>query len=202
MLQLRVSLEEVTPTVWRRLLVPGSIRLDKLHRTNQAMGWQDSHLHCFDIGGVRYGMQFDDYPEDEQDEQAITVLHAFDGVDRVTHEYDFGDGWEHELVVEARSRLPIGLKCVGVCLDGQHACPPEDCGGPGGYADLLSVLADPTHEEHEFLLGWVGGPFDPTEFDLALANARPAGGALTAGGERSKSTSTPWNIHFFQRDES
>ena len=171
-LQLRVSLDEVEPVVWRRLLVPGSIRLDKLHRMlNEAMGWQDSHLHSFDIGGVRYGMKLDDYPEDEEDEKSITVLRAFDGVDRARHEYDFGDGWEHEIVIEARSRLPIGLK-FGVCLDGENACPPEDCGGPGGYADLLSVLADPTHEEHEFLLGWVGGPFDPTEFDLGLANAR------------------------------
>ena len=116
------------------------------------------------------------------------------------YEYDFGDGWEHEIVVEARSRLPIGLK-FGVCLDGQHVCPPEDCGGPGGYADLLSVLADPTHEEHEFLLGWVGGPFDPTEFDLALGQRSPADGALTAGRERSEATPTPWKIHFFHRDE-
>jgi hypothetical protein len=172
-LQLRVSLEEVTPTVWRRLLVPGTVRLDKLHLMLQAaMGWQDSHLHSFDVGGVRFGMQVDDDdPEDEEDEKSITVMRAFDGADRGVYKYDFGDGWEHELVVEARSRSSIGLK-FGVCLNGENACPPEDCGGPGGYADLLSVMADPTHEEHEFLLSWVGGPFDPAEFDLALANAR------------------------------
>ena len=170
--QLRVSLDSVEPPVWRRLLVPGSVRLDKLHRMLQgAMGWEDSHLHCFEIGGVRFGPQFDDYPEDEEDEKSGTVMRAFDRVDRGVYEYDFGDGWEHELVVEARSRSPIGLK-FGVCLDGENACPPEDCGGPGGYADLLSVLTDPAHEEHGFFLDWVGGPIDPAEFDLALANAR------------------------------
>lgn len=71
----------------------------------------------------------------------------------------------------AFSRSPRGLK-FGVCLDGQNACPPEDCGGPNGYADLLRVLADPTHDEHEHMRSWIGGPFDPTEFDLSLANAR------------------------------
>lgn len=171
-LQLHVSLDEVEPTVWRRLLVPGSVRLDKLHHMLQAaMGWTDSHLHCFEIGGVRFGMQLDDYPEDEQDEKTTTVMRAFDGADRGVYEYDFGDGWEHEIVVEARWRTALGLK-FGVCLDGQQACPPEDCGGPGGYADLLSVLFDPTHDEHDFMLDWVGGLFDPAEFDLALANAR------------------------------
>jgi len=170
-LQLRVTLEDVDPPVWRRLLVPGSVRLDKLHRMLQAaMGWGDSHLHCFQIGESRFGMQADDYPEDELDETDVTVVAAIGEATRFSYEYDFGDGWDHEVLVERRWRMAIGLK-FGVCLDGANACPPEDCGGSGGYARLLEVLADPNHEEHEELAGWVGGRFDASEFDVGLANA-------------------------------
>lgn len=153
------------PTVWRRLLVPGSVRLDKLHLMLQAaMGWDGHHLHCF-------GMQFDEYPEGELDEKETTVLRAIGSARRFFYEYDFGDGWRHEVVVESLSRLERGLK-FGVCVDGQNACPPEDVGGPSGYADLLDVLADPAHDEHEHMRGWIGGSFDAMEFDLARANVR------------------------------
>lgn len=172
MFQLRLTLEDVTPTVWRRLLVPGSVRLNKLHSMFQAaMGWEGYHLHCFEIGEARFGMHFDDFPEDELDEKEVTVLRAIGAARRFFYEYDFGDGWRHEVVVESLSRLPRGLK-FGVCIDGQNACPPEDCGGPSGYADLLDVLADPAHDEYEHMRGWVGGPFDASEFDVAFANAR------------------------------
>lgn len=170
--QLRIELADIDPPVWRRLLVPGSVRLDKLHRMIQAaMGWEDCHLHSFSVGDARYGMQFDDYPEDELDEKSVSVVGAIREAKSFTYEYDFGDGWEHEILVEARWTMPIGLK-FAVCLDGQNACPPEDSGGPGGYAMLLEALADSSHDEHEELLRWAGGAIDPTEFDLALANAR------------------------------
>lgn len=172
MFQLRLSLVDVMPTVWRRLLVPGSVRLDKLHRMFQAaMGWEDYHLHSFTIGDARIGMRFDDYPDDELDEKEWTVLRAIGEVRRFFYEYDFGDSWRHEVVVESFWRSSRGLK-FAVCVDGQNACPPEDCGGPPGYADLLEVLADPSHEEHEHMRSWVGGPFDAAEFDVAFANAR------------------------------
>ena len=167
-----IELRDVTPRAWRRLLVPASVRLHKLHRIFQAsMGWEDCHLHNFDIGEDRYGMQFDDYPEGELDEQSVTVLRAVGSQERFSYEYDFGDSWEHEISVTSISRMPIGLK-FAVCLDGGGACPPEDCGGTGGYAELLRVLNDPSDEEHDHLSAWVGGPFDPHEFDLALVNAR------------------------------
>lgn len=167
---LRITLEEVTPTVWRRLLVPGTIRLAKLHDVFQsAMGWTNSHLHRFTIGGESFGMHVDDYPEDEVDEMEVSVLQAIGEHRRFSYEYDFGDSWDHEVVVEEHARLPHGLKHA-VCLDGQNACPPEDCGGVGGYAELLEAVADPTHEEHDNLLDWVGGAFDPALFDLAAVN--------------------------------
>jgi hypothetical protein len=168
--RLRITLEDVVPTVWRRLLVPGSVRLAKLHDVFQAaMGWTNSHLHSFTIGGQLYGMHFDDYPEDEIDEKEVTVLRGIGEHRGFSYEYDFGDSWQHEIVVEDLVRTPRGLK-YAVCLDGQNACPPEDCGGVGGYAELLEVLADPGHEEHDRLVQRVGGAFDPNFFDLAAVN--------------------------------
>ncbi len=90
------------------------------------------------------------YPEDEIDEKQVTVLRAIGEHRSFAYEYDFGDSWEHEVIVEDFVRTPFGLKHA-VCLDGQNACPPEDCGGAGGYAELLEVLANPEHEEHEHL---------------------------------------------------
>ena len=85
------------------------------------------------------------------------------------YEYDFGDSWDHEVVVEESVTSARGLKHA-VCLTGENACPPEDCGGVYGYADLLQVLADPRHEEHEHMMEWAGGPIDPASFDLVAAN--------------------------------
>ena len=171
-MQLRIALAEIEPEVWRRILVPGSVRLDKLHRMFQAaMGWDDCHLHCFKIGGARFGMQFDEFPEGELNEKDFTVVRAISEATRFSYEYDFGDSWDHEVVVERAWRMPIGLK-FGVCLEGGNACPLEDCGGSGGYEMLLEVLADPTHEDYDHMASWAGGALDPAEFDLGLANAR------------------------------
>ncbi len=135
-----------------------------------AMGWTNSHLHSFTIGEQQYVMEVDD-PEEELDEQETTVSVALrGGVRRFTYAYDFGDSWEHEVVVEDATSSPLSLKHA-VCLDGQNACPPEDVGGVGGYEQFLEALADPTHEEHARYLDWVGYRFDPAAFDLAALNA-------------------------------
>ncbi len=169
--QLRAQLKRVDPVVWRRLLVPGSVRLDKLHLVLQAaMGWTNSHLHCFRVGDLAYGTQFDDNPLDELDECSVSVTQVLRDERRFIYEYDFGDSWEHDVVVEDRSSLRLGLR-FAVCLDGQNACPPEDCGGVPGYRAMLRALDDPADEERESYLAWLGGPFDPAHFDLAEANA-------------------------------
>ena len=135
-----------------------------------AMGWTNSHLHAFEVGDKRYGMCFDEYPEGEIDEKTVTVLQAIRDERRFTLEYDFGDSWEHDVVVEDLTWSYFGLK-FGVCLDGQNACPPEDVGGPPGYRRFLEAIADPEDEEHDDYLEWAGGSFHAAEFDLATANA-------------------------------
>ena len=171
-LQLLVELDEVTPTVWRRVLAPTGVRMSRLHDMIQAaMGWTDSHLHVFTVGDAHYGMCFDEHPEDEIDEQTVTVLQALRKQSRFTYEYDFGDGWEHTITVEAEFHTPHVLK-FALCLAGDNACRPEDCGGPGGFEYFLEALTDPKHEEHENYVRWNGGDtFDRTAFSLVEVNA-------------------------------
>lgn len=171
--QLRVRLEGTNPVVWRRLLVPGQLRLPALHSVFQeAFGWSDSHLHQFRVGSSVYAVHTEDWDTDDgdTDEAEVSVFDAFHGERRGFYDYDFGDSWHHEVVVESESSIPGALKHA-VCLDGQNRCPPEDVGGVDGYAEFLGAISDPAHEEHDELLAWVGGSFDPEDFDLAAANA-------------------------------
>ena len=176
-LQLRISLVDVTPTIWRRLLVPGEIKLSKLHAIYQAaMGWEDYHLHYFEIEGRRYGVPDSDWENDDIDEESVMISDvlmlsnvANGGQIRFLYDYDFGDSWRHEVVVESMDPMPQILK-FAVCIDGQRACPPEDCGGTHGYRDLLEAICDPNHEEHGDYASWAGR-LDPEFFDLAIINA-------------------------------
>lgn len=168
---MRIQLNDVDPVVWRRLLVPGAVRMGKLANILlAAMGWSNSHLHAFTVGEARYGMNYDDYPEDEIDEKSVTVLQALRDERRFTFDYDFGDSWEHEVVIEELTWSSLGLK-YGVCLDGANACPPDDVGGTWGYGEFLNAITDPSHEQHGSYLEWIGEPFDPTQFDLGDVNA-------------------------------
>jgi hypothetical protein len=135
------------------------------------MGWDDSHLHNFEIGEITYGAPDEDgdFDPDEVDEESATVEAAFKGHHGGTYTYDFGDCWEHEIVLEDAATLePLRY---AACVDGRRACPPEDCGGIPGYAALIEVLSDPTHEDHEEIVGWLGGEFDPEAFNLVAVNA-------------------------------
>jgi hypothetical protein len=167
--QLKVTLCDVVPQVWRRVLVPGAYTLDRVHRVIQtAMGWHDVHLHSFEIDGQQYGQPDPDGElalRDEIDCRLDAVAHK--GA-RFSYTYDFGDWWEHDVVVEdvfgadPEERYPL-------CLDGERSCPPEDVGGAYGYRTFLAVLGDPTHPEHRAMRGWVGGAFDPESFDPGRA---------------------------------
>ena len=127
--QLRISLMDHTPTIWRRLLVPGEIKLSRLHEIFQAaMGWEDYHLHSFEIDGQRYGMPDPDWEIDDIDERGVVFADVVAARMRFFYEYDFGDSWRHEVVTESVGPVPLVLK-FATCVDGQRACPPEDCGG-------------------------------------------------------------------------
>ena len=172
--QLRIELREVKPPVWRRVLVPETVTLTKLHAILQStMGWTNSHLHEFEIAHRRYGLpdpEWDMGGEPLTDERRVRLQPLLEsGVRRLTYLYDFGDHWEH--VVKVEDLLPPNPDSTPiVCLGGENACPPEDVGGVPGYAEFLAALADPTHEEHEDMRRWIGYPFDPISFDLNAVN--------------------------------
>lgn len=136
------------------------------------MGWEDRQLHSFEIAGQRFESfdEDDDGDEDAVDEDTAVVSELLETGTRFLYEYDFGDGWNHEIVVEAVEDIPQALKHA-VCLDGQRACPPEDCGGVPGYAEFLQAIGGPGHPEHRDYLSWVGGTFDAEALDLAATNA-------------------------------
>lgn len=175
--RLKITLEAVDPPVWRRVLVPSSITLARLHAVIQgAMGWTDSHLHQFDIDGVRYGPGDDDDHDFDDDEPAVderrVALHSVASAKAVfTYTYDLGDDWRHRIEVEEVTP-PDRSVAYPRAVDGARACPPEDVGGPYGYGGFLEAIADPHHEEHDDYLDWVGGSFDPARFDLDEANRR------------------------------
>jgi hypothetical protein len=167
--QVRISLADVTPEVWRRVAVPGAYTLDRVHRVIQyAMGWQNYHLHSFEIDGVQYGEPDPDGELDLRDELEVR-LDAVAGKDsRFVYTYDFGDWWEHEISVEAIYPPEPDVR-YPLCLEGERACPPEDVGGAYGYAGFLDAITDPEHPEYAAMREWIGKPFDPAAFDHELA---------------------------------
>jgi hypothetical protein len=171
---IKLSLREIKPQVWRRIEVASTITLADLHQVIQtALGWTNSHLHEFDLGDVRYGMTrvdgFDDGLDDMQDEAGVRLDTVCQPGDRFIYNYDFGDGWEHVVVIEKAVAIEPGTRYPR-CTAGRNACPPEDCGGPWGYADMLKTLAGKRNAERAELIEWLGGEFDPRDFDLAQAN--------------------------------
>jgi Plasmid pRiA4b ORF-3-like protein len=169
--QLDVTLDDIEPRIWRRIEVPSSITLAGLHDVIQgAMGWQGYHLHQFEIGDTVYGVDDGEGPEVVDESRTRLGDVAPEGT-VFTYEYDFGDSWAHSIEV-SQVTAPAPATTYPRCVAGERACPPEDCGGPWGYTELVDALADPRHEQHEELLEWVGDSFDPAEFDLAEVNAR------------------------------
>lgn len=172
--QLRVELLDVTPTVWRRLLVPETITLPKLDRVLQAaVGWTNSHLHEFVIRGVRYSDPDPDFADELEhvDEKGVVLYQAL-GLDArcFDYVYDFGDDWHHVVLVEDQRATTSEAASTIRCIAGENACPPEDVGGAHGYAGFLEAIAGPNHEDHSDYLRWVGGRFDPARFDLHATN--------------------------------
>lgn len=174
--QLKVTLLDAEPAVWRRIQVRSNVTLKTLASVlNAAMGWEGYHIHEFRMGKEVWGPALDmsddlaDCIEDDRD----ATLEKIAPRKRSTfkYQYDGGDCWLHKVVVEAVLE-PAPKQRYPVCLDGALACPPEDCGGIPGYFNLLDAIADRSHPDHEDLLEWVGDKFDPEAFDVALVNKR------------------------------
>jgi hypothetical protein len=170
--QLKITLHGSKPPIWRRVQVASTITLAKLHRIIQiAMGWEDYHLHQFIINNVFYGVPDPDFDKPPmRHEKSVKLGQVVAGAKKkFVHEYDFGNSWQHDIVVERVIPAEEGPR-TPLCLEGKRACPPEDCGGIFRYYHFLEAIQDPTHPEHDFLLGWVGGSFDPEAFDIERVN--------------------------------
>ena len=170
--QVKITLEHISPPIWRRVLVRSDITLETLHRIIQTvMPWDGGHLHEFEINRLRYGSQDEYYgvdPDFSEDETRLfEVLGQVKAKGR--YEYDFGDSWRHEILIEKVLELDETL-AYPLCIDGRRAGPPDDCGGPWGYAETLEALSNPEHPEHKERLEWFGEGFEPEVFDLEAAN--------------------------------
>jgi hypothetical protein len=181
--QIKVRLLGVTkPSVWRRVQLRADTRLDQLHEILQAaLGWENYHLHAFSFGEEEFGPRDPELQLDFADERKVSLDQLIDIGTRFRYTYDFGDNWEHEILVEdvldpgPDTHYPTLVLAKG-------ACPPEDCGGPWGYSDLKAILADPNDEQHQEMLEWLGlenaSEFDPAtapseniDYELALTGA-------------------------------
>lgn len=168
-LRIKVTLLDTHPPVWRRAEVTDDITFAHLHDVLQRlMGWTDSHLHMFRVAGRNIGVP--DAGSDVEDEKRIRLRDVADGVDRFQYDYDFGDDWQHEVIIEEifasekESRYPR-------CVAGKRACPPEDCGGVQGYAELIVALADPESSGYEEMREWAGD-WEAERFDVHEVNRR------------------------------
>ena len=168
---LKIRLLEIELEIWRRFVVPSDITLDRLHDVIQVvMGWTDSHLHEFTVGNKRYT----EYPESREDGLECGRYCLGDLIKQkgrtFRYLYDFGDSWEHELILEDNRYVDPELQSAVECLDGARACPPEDVGGIPGYYEFCEAVKDPEHEEHESYLVWCGGEYDSEQFSAGEVN--------------------------------
>lgn len=171
--RLRVTLDDVEPAVTRTLDVPADIRLDRLHAALQAaLGWADYHLWEFRAGDVGWGVPDPDWPDGPLDARKTTLWQAIEdsGAKTLTYLYDFGDGWEHTVKILRFDDAVHGNK-YPVLIEAAGCCPPEDVGGPWGYADFLDAIADPNHEQHDDIKEWHGGDFDPQDVPIGRLKA-------------------------------
>jgi len=173
--EFRIVLRDVAPPIWRTIQVPGAYSFWDLHVAIQdAMGWLDYHLHLFRVSrpdtgdAVQIGIPDDDAFEGDEailPGWEVPIARYLTGPGAVArYEYDFGDGWQHDVTLEAIVPRRTGIRYPR-CLAGGRACPPEDCGGPAGYENLIALIGDPSHEEYESMLEWLGGRFDPERFN-------------------------------------
>jgi hypothetical protein len=170
--ELDVSIRDIEPRIWRKVRVPAELTLGQLHNVLQiAFGWTNSHLHDFVARGIRFGMVDVEDEIFSVDENAAPLGAVADPGSSLLYRYDFGDDWEHDIVV---SRVEDGAQDVFVCTGGARARPAEDCGGVSGYASMVAILADPRHPEYREMRTWAGHKYDPEKFDRDAVNKKLA----------------------------
>ena len=169
--QLKIALNGTKPTIWRRVLVKDSISFYRLHMIIQnVMGWWNSHLHEFSVNGLRIGDPYDDDTGEVTDSKKVRLEEFLSHEKQIfTYIYDFGDNWEHIILIEKTLERDPSKK-YPFCIAAKRNCPPEDCGGIWGYENLLKILQNKNHKEHKEMLDWVGGKFDSEHFDLEEVN--------------------------------
>lgn len=171
--QLKVTIRDIRPPIWRRIQVESSTSLSKLHLIIQAaMGWYNCHLHSFSIDGVEYGDPEHSYGLELRDENKAKLGSLIKQEKaKLFYTYDFGDSWEHLILVE--KILPKETKIsYSTCIKAKRACPPEDCGGAWGYLEFLEAIQNPNHPERENFLEWLEEDFDSEFCDLKEINQR------------------------------
>ncbi|MGL6195247.1 MAG: plasmid pRiA4b ORF-3 family protein [Thermoguttaceae bacterium] len=167
--QLKITLLECKPAIWRKFVVPSNVTLNKLHYIIQSvMGWQNCHMHSFIAGKEYYGISDEDLPEDEYTLNDIASKKG----DKFKYWYDFGDDWMHQIVVENVNYTNPDCPHPICCIAGAGACPPEDCGGIYGFVDFCDAISNPKHPEHKELKSWYGGKYDPLKFDIDAINKK------------------------------
>jgi hypothetical protein len=171
-LELRITLADIEAPVWRYVRVPDAYTLDQLHRVIQLLfGWLDYHLYSFEVGERRFEAPLSDAEDEDATAIRLRDLQLSKGA-RFTYTYDFGDNWVHQIAVEDVYIItPMDEddeRLLPMLYRGERAAPPEDCGGPGGYAEMLEALRDPHHPEHGHYRLWAGD-HDPERFDLRMA---------------------------------
>lgn len=174
LLELRITLLDIQPPIWRSFLISPEFALDRMHRAIQVvMGWENTHLYRFREGRRTYADPQFGLETGWRDERAVRVgdLLSMAG-SRMLYEYDFGDGWQHEIRCEGQVASDTRTTTCVVCRGGARACPPEDCGGPAGYAEILRALNGGRGRRYEELRAWVGGGFDPGRFSIDAVNGR------------------------------
>ena len=171
MIQMKISLDDIRPEIWRRFLVDSSISLDKFHDIIQEiMGWTNSHLYGFIIDGVDYSLPDDEFESDSEDTRGTTLKElGLRPKQEIKYTYDYGDDWEHTITVEKISEDDMKMKSA-YCIEGARNCPPEDCGSIPGYEDIVEAMKKPNSKQAKGYIEWLGGSYDPEKLEIDEIN--------------------------------
>jgi len=169
--QIKVTLKYARPPIWRRFLIASTTTLKEVHTILQiVMGWTNAHLHDFIVGHDQYGEPDKEFFTEMKDESKYRLDQLLKKEkDKLLYTYDYGDGWEHEVLLEKILPFKHDMS-LPQCIKGKRACPPEDIGGIPGYSMFLKAISNPSHPEHKDMVDWLGGDFDAEYFDIDEVN--------------------------------